>query len=107
MDSLAATFVTENLYLRGQALDTFHQLTGHEGFDWFRDARSEEDSRLHAALRGLAASNFLDLLCQNSPSPFPGASFLCLQIMAFWLSWMRALWTGAWPSGCVVPPPPD
>lgn len=97
LDSLAATFVTENLYLRGQALDTFHQLTGHEGFDWFRDARSEEDSRLHAALRGLAASNFLDLLCQNSPSPFPGASFLCLQIMAFWLSWMRALWTGKRP----------
>jgi hypothetical protein len=97
--TLTSVLVSDNLFVRGQAIDALLQITGHEGYDWFREPRCEEDRSLHAALRGLAASALLDNLCRNQPSPFPGASFMCLQILAFWLSWVRSLYTGVWGVG--------
>jgi hypothetical protein len=55
----------------------------------------------------LANSPFLQLLLDNNPSPFPGGSFYCLQMLAFWLSWVRALYTGESPRGIHRPISPS
>ena len=91
---MTSLFESENLYIRGQAIDVFVQVTAHPAYDWFRPARSDSDKALHAALAGLAPTGFLESLAANCPPPFPGASFYCLQIMGFWLSWLRSLYSG-------------
>ena len=52
---------------------------------------------LHRKLLELAkpSSGFVKALMLNSPTgeTFPGGSHLSLQILAFWLSWVRALHT--------------
>jgi hypothetical protein len=107
LTSLVSSFSHPNLHWRGQIIDSFLQLTSHTGFDWFAvlslDDESKAKRRLHQCLLdlgstgGTASPIFLTkLLVENSPSSsltFPGGSFLSLQILGFWLSWVRALHT--------------
>jgi hypothetical protein len=75
-------------------MDVFIQITSHPDFDWFQPPSSPVSHDLHRQMLALVNTPFVDRLLGNSPSTFPGASFFALQILGFWLSWMRSLHTG-------------
>ena len=85
--------------VRGQALEVLHMCTSHPAYDWFAaPSGAEDDAALHRGLLALARTRFLATLCEfRAAPPFPGASFLALQLLAFWLSWARRLHTGGQP----------
>jgi hypothetical protein len=104
LQTLTDLFQHPNLHFRGQIVDTFLQITSHEDFDWFakldKPANVVEVATgrtLHAALLSLTKQdNFLKTLLASNPlstNTFPGGTFLCLQILGFYLSWIRALHT--------------
>ena len=87
--ALADGFADDNIYLRAQAVDTMMQLTNTELHDWFEDPAQEP--AVHRRWLDLAApeANFVKHIALNLDSSFPGGSFYCLQILAFWLSLLR------------------
>ncbi len=100
--SLSELINDKNLYIRGQALEIFLSLTDCDSFDWFQKvAFSVVDSEttdtrtlMHQALISLVnGSPFLENLLANRVGSYPGGSCRALQILAFWLSWLRALYT--------------
>jgi hypothetical protein len=105
--ALAALLMEPALPLRVQAIEVMLQITSHKGFAWFEAPAEGDDAarRLHAAVLalaqpagepggGAAAAPFLSALLANWDNPLPGASFNCLQLAAWWLSWVRLLHTG-------------
>lgn len=78
------------------SLSHLPQLTGHPSFDWFSPAVTSVDKELHGAMLALSHPSvaLIGSLLANVPSSTPGADFTCLQILAFWLSWARKLYTG-------------
>ncbi|GMI17034.1 hypothetical protein TrLO_g15313 [Triparma laevis f. longispina] len=99
LKSLTELCVSENIHLRGQAVDTLLQLTAHEGFDWFAalpetlPLKEKKDViSLHRGFLNIRDSNFVSNMLKNAPwnPSFPGGSYLILQILAFWMSWVRA-----------------
>ena len=81
------------------AVDTLLQLTAHEGFDWFAalpetlPLKEKKDViSLHRGFLNIRDSNFVSNMLKNAPwnPSFPGGSYLILQILAFWMSWVRA-----------------
>ncbi|OQR93168.1 hypothetical protein THRCLA_08527 [Thraustotheca clavata] len=89
---LAEFFTHDNIHLRGQALDTFTQLTSNSSFDWFDTPQSFEDKALHNNMLKLVnTSNLIHKLVENKDTP--AFSFCALQILAFYMSWMRKLYT--------------
>jgi hypothetical protein len=107
MGALAALLLEPSFPLRVQAIEVLLQITSHKGFAWFEaPAESDETAkRLHAAVLalaqpagepggGAAAVPFIAALLANWDNPLPGASFNCLQLLAWWLSWVRLLHTG-------------
>ena len=103
--SLCGLLLDPNLHLRGQALDCFLQITSHPAYDWFAPPSGAEDDRaLHSGVlalaqpvagsaTGAAAVPFLAALLQNWDCPGPGVSFNALQLLAWWLSFVRAIHT--------------
>lgn len=85
--------------VRGQALEVLHLCTSHPAYDWFAaPSGAEDDAALHRGLLALARTRFLATLCEfRAAPPYPGASLLALQLLAFWLSWARRLHTGGQP----------
>lgn len=85
--------------LRSQALEVLHLCTSNPAYDWFSPPSvADDDAALHRGLLFLARTAFLPSLCACRASPpFPGASLLALQLLAFWLSWARKLHTGGAP----------
>jgi hypothetical protein len=77
--------------LRAQYVDTFMQLTSCELHDWFHEPVLEP--AVHKRFVDLASpgTRFVQALAANlgEKSPFPGGSYFCLQILAFWLSLVR------------------
>ena len=84
-----------NLYYRGQAFEILLSITDNDSFDWFHPHDgSTKQKILHERLLGLSKNpNFLPGLIENRKNSYPGGSFQALQIMGFWLSWVRALKT--------------
>jgi hypothetical protein len=83
-----------NLYIRGQGLELFLSCTDADTFDWFAPATSDMSKLLHRQLLNLTnVSTFLSNLVANRQGSFPGGSGKALQLLAFWLSWTRALYT--------------
>ena len=108
MGALARLLLEPNPALRVQAIEVMLQITSHKGFSWFEAPAEGNDTarRLHAAVlalaqpagppgAGAAAVPFLAALLANWDNPLPGASFNCLQLAAWWLSWVRLLHTGS------------
>ena len=64
-------------------------------FDWFQPHENDyRKSELHKAMLSLSSNkSFLQNLLLNRVSSYPGGSFRSLQILAFWLSWVRAMYT--------------
>eukprot|EP00698_Gefionella_okellyi_P020261 TRINITY_DN6340_c0_g1_i1.p1 TRINITY_DN6340_c0_g1~~TRINITY_DN6340_c0_g1_i1.p1 ORF type:complete len:582 (-),score=195.83 TRINITY_DN6340_c0_g1_i1:1038-2783(-) len=90
LGALVELFAVENLYLRGQAIDTFLQLTAPTDFDWWKDLDGPDaDDSVRYEMYKLAWSNMIKNLVANIDSSFPNGSFFCLQIFAFWASWVR------------------
>ena len=82
----------DNLYVRGQAIEIMLSVTDCDVYDWFKKAGASENTRLlHTRLLSCYKDeNFLKNLILNSTNSYPGGSMRCLQILAFFLSWMRA-----------------
>lgn len=85
---------SDNLYDRGQALEIFLGITNCDTYDWFQPPSTHSDRLLHSKMLELANYPlFLDNLLANRNQSYPGGSFRALQLLAFWLSWVRALYT--------------
>ena len=80
------------------------QITSTTEFEWFPAEqinstspayKMSKDYKIRQRMYELASSNFVFNLLQNYrlPNNFPAASFYCLQILAFWLSWIRYYYT--------------
>lgn len=115
LNVLVQLFVHEDLQVRGQAIDSFVQLTSHPSFDWFLKPVGYQAKVLHQKLLALASppSQFLRHMLWNiqlcstqvkatdatsgadSPTSasLPGGTHVLLQILAFYLSWVRKLYT--------------
>ena len=89
--ALSEGFVDDNTYLRAQAVDTFMQLTSTELHDWFHEPTLEPAvHRRFLDLAGPGPQFVAKLEANMGPAaPFPGGSYFCLQILAFWLSLLR------------------
>jgi hypothetical protein len=113
---LADMFLHQDLQVRGQAIDSFVQITSNPRFDWFNDPVGYHDKVLHSKMIGLAApsSPFMRNLMQNiqlyDPKHakqllelsdansnhsvrLPGGTYVMLQVLAFFLSWVRKFYT--------------
>ena len=85
---LARLFETENVYLRAQAIDTFMQITSTELHDWFAQPTLEPTVHRRFVELSNPDINFVRAIEANfsdGKGSFPGSSFYCLQILAFWL----------------------
>ncbi len=96
---LVPLIVSENPYVRSQAIDSFMTITSgcpDASFDWFEVPKDHATKVIHQRLFDLTNTDFLKNVLSNydnsSGKSFPGASAWCLQILAFWLSWMRKLY---------------
>ena len=86
----------KNLYMRGQAVETFFGLTSDDLFMWHPDKAGggDEDAGVRKALQQLASTDFTARLLANVEGPtFPRGSFYCLQIFAFFIGWLRHYYT--------------
>eukprot|EP01027_Heterolobosea_sp_BB2_P004973 GEZU01007653.1.p1 GENE.GEZU01007653.1~~GEZU01007653.1.p1 ORF type:complete len:257 (-),score=52.28 GEZU01007653.1:196-966(-) len=103
---LVNLMVDDNVFIRSQAIDSFMQITGPEGFDWFDpipppEKRNQREMQVRQKMYELLHSKMLNNLIANywmtkDPSGkenFAGGSYYCLQILAFWLSWIRYFYT--------------
>jgi hypothetical protein len=97
---LVQLLADSNLYERSQALETILTITDCDVFDWFlppanhRLHSAHVVQQMHYQLLQLADDqNFLNFVVQNRVNTYPGGSFRALQLLAFWLSWVRALYT--------------
>ncbi|DAZ94000.1 TPA: hypothetical protein N0F65_007244 [Lagenidium giganteum] len=123
---LVDSFLDDDLQTRGQAIDSFVQITGHAAFDWFADPVGYDAKVLHSRMIALAApsAGFLRAILTNielygkpdstsaaaqgdgtaddidsgnetvpSAQRLPGGTFVMLQILAFFLSWVRKFYT--------------
>ena len=100
---LAALADSESLQLRGQALETLRLLTREEVFPWHGEdpegdanpsggGQREGDAEGHTMrqrMLELAGRGLVGTLLGLYDSPFPGASALALQVLAFFLSFVR------------------
>jgi tetratricopeptide (TPR) repeat protein len=92
----------ENLYERSQAMETVVSFIDCDFFDWFATPTTHQTQQMHlkmiSILNSSVAENksenyFLTKLIANRQHSYPGGSFRALQLLAFWLSWIRALYT--------------
>ena len=96
--------------VRTQAIDVIHRLTSTPYFDWFAAPADHSSKELHSAFLRLSQSSFVKNLLSNVPGGMPSVSeaeksnqaastepslcsFYSLQILAFWLSWVRKLYS--------------
>ncbi|CAM9858954.1 unnamed protein product, partial [Choristocarpus tenellus] len=97
---LSTLLVHPHLVLRSQAVSILASVTSHESFDWFSTPKGTTEAALHHSMLVLrTVPTFLPGLLGNSWGPgckgktFPGGALICLEILAMWLSWVRALYT--------------
>ncbi|EQC31395.1 hypothetical protein SDRG_10996 [Saprolegnia diclina VS20] len=90
--TLVSMFDHEDIHMRGQALDTFTQLTSNPAFDWFQQPTTSFEKALHHKMLLLPNSaSIVQQLVSNQATP--ELSFCALQILAFYMSWVRKLYT--------------
>jgi tetratricopeptide (TPR) repeat protein len=100
LEPLVGLLTDTNLYERSQALETLLTVTDCDVFDWFipppnhTKHSSHTVQQMHHQLLNLGTIPFfLDNIVKNRTETYPGGSFRALQLLAFWLSWVRALYT--------------
>lgn len=91
---LTQLLLDPNLYSRGQAVEIFLSLTDCDTYDWFLPISSNlHHLSLYREMYCLLDTPFLQNLLSNRTGSFPGGSMRCLQLLAFWLSWLRVHFT--------------
>ena len=94
LSTLACMLDEPNLYFRGQIVELFLTITDCDNWDWFAPRSDVIGRTLHIRFLELSETPaFLDNLVANRQHSFPGGSMRCLQLLAFWLSWVRAMYT--------------
>jgi hypothetical protein len=94
MEALGRLIDSDNLYLRGQVLEILLTATDCDVYDWFKPPETYADKLLHQNMLGFGRSaTVLNKLFANRTGSYPGGAFRALQIIAFLVSWMRALYT--------------
>ncbi len=94
LTTLAEMLDEPNLYFRGQVVEMFLTITDSDQWDWFTVRTDALGRTLHIRLLELSEdTGFLSKLVSNRKHSFPGGSMRCLQLLAFWLSWVRAMYT--------------
>jgi hypothetical protein len=94
LDILAYMLAEPNLYFRGQVVEIFLTITDCDNWDWFLPRSDILGRTLHIRFLELTDHpHFLDNLILNRQQTYPGGSMRCLQLLAFWLSWVRAMYT--------------
>eukprot|EP00762_Andalucia_godoyi_P004087 ANDGO_06307.mRNA.1 Serine/threonine-protein phosphatase 5 len=90
--ALTTLFLDSNLQIRSQAIECFRLITASTELGWFASLKSCDPRDRQEAFRSMALlghSPFVPNLLANRKDSFPGGSLFCLQIVAFWLSWIR------------------
>ena len=89
--ALSHLIADENLYLRSQAVEVFMRCTSEDTCSWFKTPEGPNDPvlRFHERLFKLSGTPFIKDLTANYDESYPGGSFTCLELLAFWLSWVR------------------
>jgi len=94
LDTLAHMIAEPNLYFRGQVVEILLTITDCDVFDWFLPRSDLLGRTLHVRFLELSDHpSYLENLITNRVGSYPGGSMRCLQLMAFWLSWVRAMYT--------------
>ena len=93
----------KSLGIRSQAIDIVHRVTSTQYFDWFAPPSDHEGKVLHQRFLQLSNTSFVKNLLSNAPGRIDAAtgnvcepsmgSLFSLQILAFWLSWVRKLYS--------------
>ncbi len=84
----------KNLYVRGQVMEIYISITDCDSYDWFAEAITLRDKIVHQKMLQLSQHPaFLNSLIENRTDSYPGGSMRALQLLAFWLSWVRKLYT--------------
>lgn len=92
--ALADLVFDSNLYERSQAMEIFLSATDCDVFDWFILPSDPVTQQLHGKLLAVGRqTRLLENLAANRLHSYPGGGFRALQVLAFWLSWVRALHT--------------
>jgi hypothetical protein len=90
--ALSDLLVCENLYLRSQALESFSRLTDQSNaLDWLDT--SDGEARVRFRLFQLSQGTLVPNLLRNRKGSYPGGSATALRCVAFFLSWLRHLYT--------------
>jgi tetratricopeptide (TPR) repeat protein len=90
--ALSDLLVHDNLYLRSQALESFSRLTDQcDEIDWLDT--SDHNGQCRLRLFELSQGTLVPNLIHNSKGSYPGGSFTALRCLAFFLSWLRHLYT--------------
>jgi len=90
--ALSDLLVCENLYLRSQALESFSRLTDQSNaLDWLDTSDGETQVRFR--LFQLSQGTLVPNLLHNRKGSYPGGSATALRCVAFFLSWLRHLYT--------------
>ena len=96
---LSGLLAHENVYIRSQSIDLMLKVTSSPDIDWFETPSEKLTTELHQRLLELSQWGLAKNLLANAPEMsladgLPvGSSYFCLQILAFYLSWMRKLYT--------------
>jgi hypothetical protein len=94
LSALADQVTISNLYYRGQIMEIFLSATDADTYNWFEPKGDALSKTLHARMLELHDHPyFLTNLLANRKDSYPGGSFRCLQLLAFFLSWLRLLYT--------------
>ncbi|EKX43577.1 hypothetical protein GUITHDRAFT_110382 [Guillardia theta CCMP2712] len=90
--ALSKLLIDKNLYLRSQAMETLSLLTDqNDNIDWLNTKNI--DSEIHKRLFQMNKGEMIPNLLANMRNSYPGGSYTALRILAFFLSWVRALYT--------------
>lgn len=96
LKSLAEMTSEPNLYFRGQTMEILLSITDCDSYNWFQPLEYYygKHYNLHRKLLDLADSSiFVSCLIENRDNSYPGGSMRALQLLAFWISWIRAMYT--------------
>lgn len=88
IEVLAAKIGDPDMHIRAHAVELFRKLTADE--HWYQQIHDPDVEHMHRSLVALADSaNFVESLLENRYSSYPGGELSCLELLAFWLGWLR------------------
>ncbi|UPR05270.1 hypothetical protein HOP50_20g86200 [Chloropicon primus] len=97
LKALVNMFLHDNLHLRGQAIEVFRDYTSEETFPWHdyhklqaqQGGAKTEQANVVRRMFELSEAGIIQKLVANYDNAFPGASHLCLGVLAFYSSFLR------------------